>query len=250
LHSDLRVIFFARMVKLVLFDIDGTLIHTNSAGVKAFGKAFAMQFNVPNADKMSFAGRTDTGLVREVFLKNNIEPSKRNFRKFFDCYIYWLDYMLSHCQGDLLPGVWRLIYELQGQPNPPLIGLLTGNVRLGAEIKLRHYNLWEFFRTGAFADDHEDRNQIAAIAMQRGARMLGEKLRGGQVLVIGDTPLDIECGKAIDAKVLAVATGKTSVAELAAHHPDWAVPNLEQVRASDILGRSRAESAAAELLNR
>ena len=129
-------------------------------------------------------------------------------------------------------------------PDPPLIGLLTGNVRLGAEIKLRHYNLWEFFRTGAFADDHEDRNQIAAIAMARGARMLGEKLRGEQVLVIGDTPLDIECGKAIQAKVLAVATGKTSVAELAAHLPDLAVASLEQVKAFDILGRSRVENAA------
>ena len=232
------------MVKLVLFDIDGTLIHTNSAGVKAFGKAFAMEFKIPDADKMSFAGRTDTGLVREVFLKNNLEPSKKNYLKFFDCYFPWLDYMLSHCQGDILPGVWRLIYELQGLPDPPLLGLLTGNVRLGAEIKLRHYNLWEFFRTGAFADDHEDRNQIATIAMERGGRMLGEKLRGEQVLVIGDTPLDIECGKAINAKVLAVATGKSSVAELAAHHPDWAVASLEQVKAPDILGRTRAKNAA------
>lgn len=224
------------MVKLVLFDIDGTLIHTNAAGVKAFAKAFAMQFGLDGAEALNFAGRTDTGLVREWFRKHNIEPTKEHFREFFDCYIYWLDHMLLDCKGDILPGVWRMIYELQKVPNPPLVGLLTGNIRLGAEIKLRYYNLWDFFKTGAFADDHEDRNQIAAIAMERGGQLLNQKLRGEEVLVIGDTPLDIACGKAIDAKILAVATGRSSVEELEAHKPHWAVPNLEHVQLFEILG--------------
>jgi phosphoglycolate phosphatase len=234
------------MVKLVLFDIDGTLIHTNSAGVKAFAKAFVMQFGLDGAESLSFAGRTDTGLVREFFRKHNLEPTKEHFREFFDCYTHWLNHMLIECKGDILPGVWRMIYELHKVPNPPLIGLLTGNIRLGAEIKLRHYNLWDFFRTGAFADDHEDRNQIAAIAMERGAQILNQKLRGEEVLVIGDTPLDIACGKAIDARVLAVATGKSSVAELKAHNPHWAVPDLERVQLAEILGRNAVSPIAGE----
>ncbi|EEF57148.1 HAD family hydrolase [Pedosphaera parvula] len=237
------------MVKLVLFDIDGTLIHTNAAGVKAFAKAFVMQFGLDGAEALNFAGRTDTGLVREFFRKHKIEPTKEHFREFFDCYIHLLDHMLIECGGDILPGVCRLIHELQRMPNPPLIGLLTGNIRLGAEIKLRHYSLWDFFKTGAFADDSEDRNQIAAIAMERGAQMLNRKLRGEEVLVIGDTPLDIACGRAIDARVLAVATGRSSVAELQAHKPDWAVSDLEQMRTMEILGRKPAGKPAGRSLH-
>src|SRR3981189_3449185 len=87
------------------------------------------------------------------------------------------------------------------------MGLLTGNIRLGAEIKLRHLGLWDSFTTGVFADDSEHRNEIAAIARRRGSHILQERLRDDEVAVIGDTPLDIRCGRAIGAKVLAVATG-------------------------------------------
>ena len=119
-------------------------------------------------------------------------------------------------------------------PEPPLLGLLTGNIRLGAEIKLRHFNLWEFFTTGAFGDDHEDRRQIAAIARARGAHMLNQPLRGEEVLVIGDTPRDIDCGHAIGARVLAVATGDSTLAELQEHRPTWAVTDLEKVRVREL----------------
>ena len=117
---------------------------------------------------------------------------------------------------------------------PPLLGLLTGNIRLGAEIKLRHFDLWTVFETGAFADDSEHRNQIAAIARQRGSRILGGPLRGDEVLVIGDTPLDIACGRAIGAKVLAVATGGATIEELKRHQPDWAVQDLPRIKAREV----------------
>ncbi|MBI3849525.1 MAG: HAD hydrolase-like protein [Verrucomicrobia bacterium] len=223
------------MVRLVLFDIDGTLINTGGAGTKAFARAFATAFNIPNgSERLRFAGRTDTSLAREFFVLNEIEPTAENFRHFFDTYVFWLEHMVTQADGATLPGVWKFLRELQSLPQPPTLGLLTGNTRLGAEIKLRHFDLWELFQTGAFADDHEDRNQIAAIARQRGNRLLKQKLRGHQILVVGDTPLDIECARAIDARMLAVATGGATLEKLRAHQPDWLVEDLRKASAKEL----------------
>jgi phosphoglycolate phosphatase len=227
------------MVKLVLFDIDGTLVHTGGAGIKAFAKVFATEFNVPNGvEKIRFAGRTDVNLVREFFTMNRIEPSEANFRRFFERYVFWLDQILHQSETTACSGVVEFMQALRTLPNPPLFGLLTGNIRLGAEIKLRHFDLWKEFETGGFADDHEDRDQIAHAAFRRGARVLGSELRGEQVVVIGDTPLDIRCGRAIGAKVLAVATGGATLDELKRHQPDWAVEDLNRVRADQVCGLS------------
>jgi phosphoglycolate phosphatase len=226
------------MVKLVLFDIDGTLVHTGGAGIKAFAKVFATEFGIPNGtEKMKFAGRTDVGLVREFFRLNQIEPDAEHFQRFFESYVFWLDHILAQSETQACPGIWELIRALQALPDAPTLGLLTGNVRLGAEIKLRHFNLWEEFVTGGFADDHEDRDQIAHAAHQRGSRLRGRKLRGEEVVVIGDTPLDVKCGRAIGANVLAVATGGATLAELKLHQPDWLVEDLRQLSALEICRR-------------
>lgn len=227
------------MVRLVLFDIDGTLVHTGGAGIKAFAKVFATEFNVPNGvDKMKFAGRTDVNLVREFFAMNQIKPSAENFRRFFEQYVFWLDHILRHSETAACQGVVEFMLALRALPDPPTFGLLTGNIRLGAEIKLRHFDLWKEFETGGFADDHEDRDQIAHAALKRGSRVLGSELRGEQVVVIGDTPLDIRCGRAIGAKVLAVATGGATLEELKHHQPDWAVEDLSRVTAKQVCGRA------------
>jgi phosphoglycolate phosphatase-like HAD superfamily hydrolase len=133
------------------------------------------------------------------------------------------------------PGVWEFIHAVQTLPQAPLLGLLTGNIRLGAEIKLRHFNLWGAFQTGAFADDHEERDQIAAVARKRGSRILGTELRGDEVVVIGDTPLDIRCARAIGARALAVATGGAKLAELKQHQPDWAIADLRAITAREVV---------------
>src|ERR1035437_4741703 len=185
--------------------------------------------------RLKFAGRTDYSLVREFFGFNHIEPTPANFERFFERYAFWLDHLLRESHTELCPGVWEFIHELQALPQAPLLGLLTGNIRLGAEIKLRHFNLWDVFQTGGFANDHEDRGQIAAVARQRGSRILGEDLRGDQVLVIGDTALDIRCARAIGAKALAVATGGATLAELNTHQPDWAIPDLRAIPAREVV---------------
>jgi phosphoglycolate phosphatase-like HAD superfamily hydrolase len=226
------------MVRLVLFDIDGTLIRTGGAGVKAFAKVFATEFNaVDGFEKLKFAGRTDVSLVREFFGFHNIAPTPANFARFFERYVFWLDQILRESRGAICVGVTEFIAGLKALREPPLLGLLTGNMRLGAEIKLRHYDLWEQFQTGAFADDHEERDQIAAIARARGSRLLQRDLMDEEVLVIGDTPLDVRCARAIRAKVLAVATGGHTLAELEQSAPDRAAANLSQVTAAEIAGR-------------
>jgi phosphoglycolate phosphatase-like HAD superfamily hydrolase len=223
------------MVRLVLFDIDGTLIASGGAGEKAFARVCASEFGIPNGTEgLSFAGRTDTIIVREFFTRHQITPSPENFARFLDAYVFWLDHLLGQLAGQVLPGVNDWIRDLNALRERPMIGLLTGNIRLGAQIKLTHYGLWDFFEMGGFGDDHEERNQIARIARERGAAMLKRKLRGEEILVIGDTPLDIACGNAIEAKVLAVGTGKFNVESLRTHKPAWAARDLTQVKAAEL----------------
>ena len=226
------------MVRLVLFDIDGTLVHTGRAGSRAFDKTLASVFGVRDSvEKVAFGGRTDPSLARELFGLNAIAASPENFHRFFESYVFWLDHLVANSHGGVCPGVAEFIRDLQALLEPPMLGLLTGNIRLGAEIKLRRYGLWELFVTGGFADDSEDRNHIAAAAFQRGRRVLDKNLRPDEILVVGDTPHDVRCGKHIGAKVLAVATGRTPLDELKPHRPDWAVEDLTQISAREICGR-------------
>jgi phosphoglycolate phosphatase-like HAD superfamily hydrolase len=225
-----------RMVRLVLFDIDGTLVRTGGAGMKAFARVFETEFKAWNGfEKLSFSGRTDFGIVREFFTYHDIPATAENFQRFFERYVFWLDLILKESQTAICPGVMDFIHGLQALAEPPVIGLLTGNIRLGAEIKLRHFQIWDYFVTGGFADDHEDRDQIAAAARERGRRLLGNDLREEEVVVIGDTPLDIRCGRAIGARVLAVATGGSTYEELEPHKPDWLVRDLRSLSAEEVV---------------
>jgi phosphoglycolate phosphatase-like HAD superfamily hydrolase len=223
------------MARAVLFDIDGTLIRTGGAGVKAFARASETAFGIPNGTAhMKFAGRTDRGLVREFLEFHRLETSAENINHFLDAYVFWIDQLLPQCSGGVCPGVWKFIADLRALDEPPLIGLLTGNIRLGAEIKLRHYGLWQEFATGGFADDHEDRNQIAVAAHRRVGRHLKKDLRGEEIIVVGDTPHDIRCGRAIGARVIAVATGGSAFDEIKQHAPDWCVKDLREVTAREV----------------
>ncbi len=226
------------MIRLVLFDIDGTLVHTGGAGTKAFSRTFAASFGLHHgAERMKFAGRTDTSLVREFFQIHGVPESAENFREFFENYVFWLEHIVAQSTGGECAGVTNFIEELLALLQPPMLGLLTGNIRLGAEIKLRRFGLWDFFTMGGFADDHEDRNHIAVAALARGRRVLDAHLQPQEVVVIGDTPFDVRCGKFIGAKTLAVATGGAKFEELKKHDADWTVESLAQIRAREICPR-------------
>lgn len=224
-----------RVIRAVLFDIDGTLVRTGGAGVKAFERAFHLAFGHPEATRgMRFAGRTDRGLVEELFERFGVELTPGNIERFCAAYLFLLDEHLDRLAGGVCEGVERFLEDLFQVDDRPLVGLLTGNLRLGAELKLRRYGLWDHFETGAFGDGHGCRNKIAAEAQARVSRVLGRKVDGAEILVIGDTPLDIACGRSIGARTLAVATGGSGLDELVRHRPDWAVPNLGHLRAKDV----------------
>jgi phosphoglycolate phosphatase len=220
---------FAPMIRLVLFDIDGTLILTGGAGMKAFAEAFAEEFNLPHAtEAMDFAGRTDRGLAYQVFRANHIEPTEANFGRFTKAYTQRLAKHLPADNTQPLPGVVELLDAIEAMPAPPELGLLTGNLPLGAELKLIHYNLWHRFEFGAFGDTTENRNDIARGALEN-AREKFPNLSPSEILIIGDTPADIHCAQSINARVLAVATGNFSETQLAEYQPTFLAPDLTDI---------------------
>lgn len=219
------------MFRLILFDIDGTLIRTHHAGVRAFGSVFEEVFGPSTGtDRIHFAGRTDSSLVREMLVNHDMAPSRENFERFFARYEYWLRHWLNELHGHVCPGIEPFMHHCLDRSRPPVIGLLTGNVRAGARIKLEHFGIWDRFAFGAFGDDHEDRNELAVIAWQRGREHLGNDLRAEEILVVGDTPRDVACARHIGARVVGVTTGGATRDELAAAKPDWLVDDLSELK--------------------
>jgi phosphoglycolate phosphatase-like HAD superfamily hydrolase len=213
---------------ICLLDIDGTLVLTGGAGQTAFAETLAADFGIPEILKqVSFAGRSDRAIVAELFRAHGVEASSANWQKFCAGYLSRLDATLASHKGHVLPGVGPLLSALAARGDVA-IGLLTGNVREGARRKLTHFDLWHWFAFGGFGDDYEERCDIAAAALAAArAHLNGQDTPHGEVLVIGDTPNDIACGRSIGARCVAVATGHSSVNELRHERPDVLVETLE-----------------------
>src|SRR5207237_5681123 len=193
--------------RLLLFDIDGTLIHSGGAGVEALKRAFKERFEIEDDLRdIEIAGMTDSGIVASILKKHKIPATAENVAAFLDSYVHFLSKELPRRKGKLLPGVLELLEKLKTRKHL-VLGLLTGNVSRGAQLKLGHYGVWHFFEFGAFADDHHDRIRLCEFARSRARQKHGHDFEAQQIDVIGDTPRDIACGKAFGARTIAIATG-------------------------------------------
>ena len=215
--------------RLLLFDIDGTLIHSGGAGVHALRSAFKERFDInDDLQDIEIAGMTDSGIVVSILNKHKIPATNENVSAFLDSYVHFLSQELPRRKGKLLPGVLELLRYLKSRPHL-VLALLTGNVSRGARLKLEHYGVWHFFEFGAFADDHRDRNRLGPFARARAKEKHGREFSASEIDVIGDTPRDIACGKALGARTVAVATGTWSRDRLAKYNPDFLIEDLSDV---------------------
>ncbi|MDD5261975.1 MAG: HAD family hydrolase [Methylacidiphilales bacterium] len=205
--------------KLLLWDIDGTLVSVGKAGEIALVIAMERLFGVKtDIQKIDFRGRTDTWIGVQLFKQAGIEETPRNIHDFKEAYLAVLKEQLPMSVGKVHPGILDILEQARLRPDC-VNALLTGNLERGAKIKLEHYDVWSYFEFGAFADDSQLRNELGPVALKRALEKTGLHFKPEQVYVIGDTPHDIECGKVIGAKTIAVATGGYSRVELEAHAP-------------------------------
>ena len=223
--------------RLLLFDIDGTLIHSGGAGIEALKRALKERFGIEDdLHDIEFAGMTDSGIVVNILNKHKLAASPENITAFLDSYVHFLSKELPQRKGNLLPGVLQLLEKLKTRKHV-VLALLTGNLSRGAELKLDHYGVWHYFEFGAFADDHHDRNELGEFARARAKEKHGREFSAKEIDVIGDTPRDIACGRAIGARTIAVATGTWSREKLAQHNPDYLIDDFSDVdRLIDTLG--------------
>lgn len=212
---------------LVLFDIDGTLVRTAGAGVRGMDDAFERLHGRRDALRgVTVAGRTDRAILTEIFSQWGEALTEAAVAPLLDAYLEALERELRLGGGPafgVLPGVHDALDALDAHPGFTL-GLLTGNFERGAEIKLAHFDLWRRFRFGAFGDHHTDRRALVPVALDR-ARADG--IEPTHVVVIGDTPLDVDCAHAHGATAVAVATGDYTREELAATGAEIVVDTLE-----------------------
>jgi phosphoglycolate phosphatase len=218
-------------LKIVLFDIDGTLIVTGGAGGRAMSRAFEDIFGVRRAlDGVTMAGRTDAGILRDVAARVGMVISAADYERFRARYFEHLREALTesgHPQR-VLPGVLPLLEALAARPDM-FVALLTGNAEGGARIKLEHFDLWRYFRCGAFGDEIAERNDLFSVAMQRICDCGAPQVPPQDVVVIGDTELDVAVAVAAGARSVAVATGSSSLAALRQTAADVVVEDLSDV---------------------
>ncbi|MDB5101277.1 MAG: phosphoglycolate phosphatase [Cyanobacteria bacterium RYN_339] len=229
--------------RLVLFDIDGTLLSAAGAGRHAIRQALAEAVGeIPAADSWVFAGKTDPQLTRELLEHHGVAADEVLvlIPRVLARYLELLEAHLgTSADAHLKPGVEALLAALAGREGV-CVGLLTGNLADGAQAKLRRFGLTEHFRLGAFGSDHAERHQLPAIAVRRAAEATGITYAGKEIVIIGDTEHDIRCGAALGVTAIAVATGPYGMEELASHGPDHVFGDLGDTAAvlAAILGRT------------
>jgi len=232
--------------RLVLFDIDGTLVTTGGRAGAAIVQALEEVFGIAiPVDGYRFAGKTDPMILIELLERAGVPRAAASGRlaEVFERYLRHLPERLTPEVVRVLPGVRETLEELEVRPDVH-VGLLTGNLARGAEVKLRAAGLWGRFGVGAFGSDHAERDRLVAVARARARARFGAEFPGHATVVVGDAPADVRCARAGDARAVAVASGHIGAAELATLNPDALLASLAQPGAvAAILG----EGAAADV---
>ncbi|MEX2582402.1 MAG: HAD hydrolase-like protein [Gemmatimonadota bacterium] len=223
------------MSRLVLFDIDGTILSSNRAAPRAFRRALKEVFGTSGPTSgYSFAGRTDPQIARDLLRMAGLEQLdvERGLDRLWTRYLELLEQEFRSTTAVLYPGVHALLDRFDAASEEPILGLLTGNVREGARLKLASVGIeFDRFRVGAFGSDHHDRSELPAIAVERAEAAVGHRFEGKSIVIIGDTPSDISCGEHLGVRTIAVATGSFSAEELARCRPDHLFEDLSNTGA-------------------
>jgi phosphoglycolate phosphatase len=209
-----------------LFDIDGTLIHTAGAGIAALRTTMQTVYDRDaSATEVVTTGRTDRAIVEELFELHGVERSDENWQVYLAAYLEHLPVALAECKGRVLPGIPDLLATL-GAREDVALGLLTGNSHPAAQHKLGHYGLNDHFTFGGFGSDHTDRDDVARLALAEVDGRFDGSITPDRIFVIGDTPLDVRCARAIGAQAIAVATGTHDTDALREAKPDLLVEDF------------------------
>ncbi len=218
------------MAKLILFDVDGTLIHSGGAGFIALTRTMRDLTGIEDGFRgVNCAGKTDVQILREAAANLAINPDDGFMAEFMALYPTHLRTSVKTTDGRLKPGVVPLLEDLRGRQDF-FLGLLTGNVEAGARIKLEKFDLNRFFPVGAFGSDREQRNLLVPVAVLKLMETEHVTVKYSDCIVIGDTPLDVECAHAHGALSIAVATGPYSAPELEAANADLVLTDLTDAR--------------------
>lgn len=222
------------MRKLVLFDIDGTLVLTGGAGLRAMNLACAdIAGHADALADIPVAGRTDRIILTDVVGRLGHELDEDLLAELRGRYLEHLREEIERPGRGakaVMPGVRELLDALDTRADV-FVGLLTGNFEEGARIKLGHFDLWRYFRCGAFGDDAADRNALVPFALERARQQGLPDLSAEHILVVGDTPHDVACARAVGALPVGVATGGFTVDQLRQSGADIVFEDLSDTRA-------------------
>ncbi len=212
--------------KVLLFDIDGTLIRAGGAGKEALVHTLRQLHAIEEPQvNIQFGGRTDQSICRELFGLHGLPWTSESGLEFLEVYTEHFRQSLQIQAPILLPGVKPLLEQLK-QLNRHDMGLLTGNMERSAKLKLNAFSLWPYFDFGGFGDHHEDRSEIAGDAFRKASLRHPKGLQGHEVLIIGDTAADVRCARAIGADVLIVGTGPVPKESIEEAKPDYYCDDL------------------------
>lgn len=218
------------MQRLILFDIDGTILTTNGAAARAFLHALRQVFGTAGPiESHSFAGKTDPQIALELLSAAGLEEAEvhAGLPAVWEAYLAELEREIATATIQVFPGVMPLLERLEADRSRTALGLLTGNIQQGARLKLDTAGIdSRRFTVGAYGSDHAVRSELPRIAVERAEQRFGHRFEGKSIVIIGDTPADIACGESLGVRTIAVATGSYSEPQLAACGPDHLFPSL------------------------